>query len=155
MPRNPSLGCSLAHLKGLFKELNENEYESVLITLPYSCVFYDSLNWCRQCSKCRQISVEFSDSDTLLNYTGIVKTSSTWGQEFVCVGVGEVLLVKDWMPAEGTRASVYLQTCPIFLVGRRCSQGACPEAASPKFIPQPQGPPAAYWPAPLRMEVLI
>lgn len=98
-------GCSLVHYNGLFSELSENEYESVLITLPYSCVFYDSLNWCKQCSKCQKMSLEFSDSDILLNYTGIVKTWSTCGQECVFVGVEGGSIVRDLMLVEGTRAT--------------------------------------------------
>ena len=41
------------------------------------------------------MSVEFSDSDTLLNYTGIVKTWSAGGQVCLCGGGGRVLVVKD------------------------------------------------------------
>lgn len=41
------------------------------------------------------MSIEFGDSDTLLNYTEIVKTWSTCGQEFASVGVrGGFLLSK-------------------------------------------------------------
>lgn len=38
--------------------------EYVLITPLYSSVLSESLNWGRQCSKCSQMSIEFSDADT-------------------------------------------------------------------------------------------
>lgn len=59
----------------------------VLITPLYSSVLSESLNWGRQCSKCSQMSIEFSDADTLLSYKHLVKSWSICGQESVCVGV--------------------------------------------------------------------
>ena len=59
----------------------------VLITPLYSSVPSESLNWGRQCSKCCQMSIEFSDADTLLSYKHLVKFWSTCGQESVCVGM--------------------------------------------------------------------
>ena len=59
----------------------------ILIAPLYSSVLSESLNWGRQCSKCSQMSVEFSDADTLLSYKHLVKSWSICGQESVCVGV--------------------------------------------------------------------
>lgn len=99
-------------------------------------MFYDSLNWCRQCFKCRQMSLEFSDSDILLNYTGIVKTWSTCGQECVSVGVEGGSGCQTFDAGRGN-------TCFSLPVRSSCGwemlQVPCPEAACPRFTPQPPG----------------
>lgn len=46
----------------------------ILIAPLYSSVLSESLNWGRQCSKCSQMSVEFSDADTLLSYADILSS---------------------------------------------------------------------------------
>ena len=88
------------------------------------------------------MSIEFSDSDALFNYTGIVKTWSTFGQEFVCVGVGGgwVLVVKDLLSGEGTCVLVYMQTGQIFLVGRDAPRFSALKLSVPDSFLSPQRP---------------
>lgn len=104
-------------------------------------MFYDSLNWCRQCSKCRQMSLEFSDSDTLLNYTGIVKTWSTCGQECVSVGVEGGSGCQRFDASRGNMCfSLRVRSSG----GWEMLQVPALKPPVPDSLLSPQGPPTAY-----------
>lgn len=82
------------------------------------------------------MSLEFSDSDTLLNYTGIVKTWSTCGQECVSVGVEGGSGCQRFDASRGNMCfSLRVRSSG----GWEMLQVPCPEAACPRFTPQPPG----------------
>lgn len=60
-----------------------------------------------------------------------------------------------WCQEGGAQVPAPLQTSRVFLIGRRCPSLPCPEAVSPKFIPQPLGTFYSVFLIPLGAKVLM
>ena len=139
-----------------FKSWMKMSIKYVLIAPLYSSVLSESLNWGRQCSKCSQMSIEFSDADTLLSYMGLVKSWSTCGQESVCVGVWSGFWLSEvWcVEREHMFQSTHRWVRSSLWVGVVLASPPWSLLSHIHSI-SPEGPPITYWLVPWRAEVLL